>query len=929
MKILLLHGIRDLQSLRRTTLNQSFCLLKHAPEHEYTLHCFGQTVGSELRERDFDAIVIDTTFLWYRWARPRSVLAELMEEYQFVGDSHAAKVALPQDDYDHAEILDQWLAAWRVDAIFSPLAKHAALLFPLAALRARVLPCFAGHLDPADREIASCFNRPFEAREIDVGYRAAKLPAQFGRIGRVKSEIGQRFVQALGPNHGLRLDISIDPRGVLSGERWLHFLCNSRFTLGSASGSSLLDPQGRIMDAVRDYERDHPGASFEEIEAACFPGQDGERELAGIGPRNIETALAESCQILVPSAHLAPFEPNVHYISLASDCSNIADVRRQMRDTTLVKQRISAALELVCETPSFRTENLTQRILAEVERIRGCYSPAMSQSSDVLPSAYAMQSLLAEQKITLRLAEAEIDSASAAADSEKRSLNWKLSLRTGRFGGLREMLGVNDALLPFGVIDPSAPRTHGLRVYLLLRRARDCVGAARALFWQGRDLLPFVSSRVRKAVGLPSTQHRTITMLVADGRIDRRVLLSARSLHQAGWRVRVIASPHPDPRDDDQRMFPEIEIVRIVPSRYLINIHRIGARTSLGARGSEWHRVYPHYFHFLALAARHPAQIFVAHDLPVLASAIVAAQMFGSHVVYDAHELYPEQHHFKSEHVDALRHAEAALIGYADLVTTVNESIAHELAERYRIDQPAVILNAPAAAGGSLPLPRNTLIRDKLGLSVGHRILLFQGGLSPNRNLEALTRAIALVRQLEIVLVFLGPDGGKRRELEQIAGKLGLLGSRIYFLDPVPQDALLSWTAGADIGIIPYPPIDLNSRLCTPNKLFEFIVAEVPILANDLPELRRFVVGNGFGIVRSMRNPRAIASAIDEMMSSDPSAWRAALRARSEKFVWDLQGKEIVRLYELFRTSQLGETKEIASTSEITSATPTGRAVND
>ena len=66
-------------------------------------------------------------------------------------------------------------------------------------------------------------------------------------------------------------------------------------------------------------------------------------------------------------------------------------------------------------------------------------------------------------------------------------------------------------------------------------------------------------------------------------------------------------------------------------------------------------------------------------------------------------------------------------------------------------------------------------------------------------------------------------------------------GSRIHFLDPVSQDELLSWTAGADIGIVPYPPIDLNSRLCTPNKLFEFIVAEVPILANDLPELRRFV----------------------------------------------------------------------------------------
>ena len=51
----------------------------------------------------------------------------------------------------------------------------------------------------------------------------------------------------------------------------------------------------------------------------------------------------------------------------------------------------------------------------------------------------------------------------------------------------------------------------------------------------------------------------------------------------------------------------------------------------------------------------------------------------GSWLVYDAHELYPEQHHFKPEYVDALSRAEADLIGYADLVTTVNEFIAEEI----------------------------------------------------------------------------------------------------------------------------------------------------------------------------------------------------------------------------------------------------------
>ena len=56
------------------------------------------------------------------------------------------------------------------------------------------------------------------------------------------------------------------------------------------------------------------------------------------------------------------------------------------------------------------------------------------------------------------------------------------------------------------------------------------------------------------------------------------------------------------------------------------------------------------------------------------------------------------------------------------------------------------------------------------------------------------------------------------------------------------------------------------------------------------------------------------------MMSSDPSAWRAALRARSREFVWDLQGKEVVRLYERFGTPRPAALNETASASDIASA---------
>jgi glycosyltransferase involved in cell wall biosynthesis len=516
-----------------------------------------------------------------------------------------------------------------------------------------------------------------------------------------------------------------------------------------------------------------------------------------------------------------------------------------------------------------------------------------------------------------KAARRNVDEPNVAGPPIDNSPNWSFTPRAGRI--LREMLGVNEAILRDGSVAAPIRHKYRARVYLMLRSAWDRMvflrrnlGPSALTIFRGA-LVRFRRAlrRVRRVLGLPSAPRRTVTMLVADDRIDRRVLLSARSLHRAGWRVRVIAVPYPGPTDEDQCAFPEIEIHRISWNQAP---DLVEDGSELAARGQEWNEVYPGYFHFLDMALRYPARLFVAHDLPVLASAVVAAQTLGADVAYDAHELYPEQHHFKPEYVDILGRAEAELIPHAELVTTINPSIAEEMAKRYRIKQPAVILNAPAASPNASPVQRSSRLRDRLGLADRERVLLFQGRLSAHRNLEALVRAMAFVRAPEVVLVFLGPDGGKRGELEQIAREGGLLGSRIHFLDPVSQDELQSWTAAADVGIVPYPPIDLNSRLCTPNKLFEFIVAEVPILANDLPELRRFVVENGFGIARSMHNPATIAAAIDEVMSADPSAWRAALHARSAEFVWDLQGDEVVRLYERFRTSRPGGLQDIVPT---------------
>ncbi|WP_298274379.1 hypothetical protein [uncultured Bradyrhizobium sp.] len=366
MRILILHELDNLASARRTSINHAFALVKYAPEHEYTLHSARQPVTARLREQAFDVIILDTTFLCWRWARPKSLwLDRLLDAYDFVARSDAVKVALPQDEYDHTEILDAWLADWKVDLIYSACYDHHHEFYPRAGKSARALEALTGYVDDADIGLMQRFAVPFRDRKIDVGYRARALPAYFGRVGQLKAELGDRFRSRMA-DRKLHLDISTQARDALVGDAWLRFLGNSKFTLGCESGSSLLDARGEIRERVERQLQRNPKASFEELERTCFPGQDMRQVFTGAGPRLFEAAIARSCQILTPGNYAGVLNPGEHYIALAPDCSNADSVYEQMQDDDANEARIEACYRALVDDPKFRYRNFVAGLLAEI-----------------------------------------------------------------------------------------------------------------------------------------------------------------------------------------------------------------------------------------------------------------------------------------------------------------------------------------------------------------------------------------------------------------------------------------------------------------------------------------------------------------------------------------------------------------------------------
>lgn len=406
------------------------------------------------------------------------------------------------------------------------------------------------------------------------------------------------------------------------------------------------------------------------------------------------------------------------------------------------------------------------------------------------------------------------------------------------------------------------------------------------------------------------TAKPSILMLCNDRQIDRRILLQADSLEEAGWQVRILAMPLDEPAEDDPRVSRVGQAASQTATREnrVLSVYRF-VRRYLSMNGGvmrvlkamAWRFLVDQERFYLRLfldeARQMRADVVVAHDLPMLAVGRALAAEFCARLVYDSHELYCEQEFSRAQGrnwaVIEQRH-----IGACDLVITVNPSIARELERRYHLNEVQVIHNAERALPSA---PRSWYLHDRFAIDRSHAILLFQGGLSAGRHLPELIDAMALVKCQTVHLVLLG-DGQLGEALRTQIKRLGLE-KRVFLHPAVPQRDLLEITAAADAGVIPYQAICLNNFYCTPNKLFEFIAAGLPILASDLPELRRIVSGNEIGRVADLSSVPSMANSIDSFFKDygQLQLWRETLSRVRQQVNWQVEGARLRALYECFR----------------------------
>lgn len=267
---------------------------------------------------------------------------------------------------------------------------------------------------------------------------------------------------------------------------------------------------------------------------------------------------------------------------------------------------------------------------------------------------------------------------------------------------------------------------------------------------------------------------------------------------------------------------------------------------------------------------------------------LIAGYLFRrhAHIIYDAHELLPE----------SLEGPRKLIWGFLErmMVPACHAYIQPEknrlayFAKKYGLPENTIALveNFPL---GKYPFSGRNRLRERFGIPMEKRIVLYTGLLGSGREIENMIQAMTLVNA-RFVLVLLGPTfKGYDQELDALVAKLGLQ-ERIKLHPAIPNVEMLDHINSGDIGLIFYKNTNLNNFWCASNKLYEFILCGKPVITNDYPGLKEVVEKNCLGACLSDSTPELIAEAVNAVADMKP------VQAHSP-YVWERQEETYLGLF--------------------------------
>jgi len=285
------------------------------------------------------------------------------------------------------------------------------------------------------------------------------------------------------------------------------------------------------------------------------------------------------------------------------------------------------------------------------------------------------------------------------------------------------------------------------------------------------------------------------------------------------------------------------------------------------------------------------ADVMVANDLDTLPAVYLASRVKSKPVIYDAHEYFTGS--FEMRDSPFVRRfwerIEKRILPRLQYFMTVNDSIAGLYKEKYGID--AVVVRNFARYRKSFPntlkLPR--FLQDR-------KYFIIQGtGLNRGRGVE---EAVLAMKQMEdCLLVIVGR--GLALEYTKKMIQDNNLQEKVILLETLPYEELMIITSSAAAGLSLDKPLGENYLYSLPNKISDYIMAGIPIIAGDLPEVASIIRKYETGIVCKSIEPDSIAQCMNRLLNEDCLSKK--LKENTEKaameLCWEMEEERVIALY--------------------------------
>ena len=178
------------------------------------------------------------------------------------------------------------------------------------------------------------------------------------------------------------------------------------------------------------------------------------------------------------------------------------------------------------------------------------------------------------------------------------------------------------------------------------------------------------------------------------------------------------------------------------------------------------------------------------------------------------------------------------------------------------------------------------------------RIISYHGIVVPSRGIEIAIEMIEKMDDCGLIVVGYAMSEDYLDSLKKMVAEKGL-SDKVLFLGAVNNSDLWKYIGAADLSILMLPPVSASYYYSLPNKLFEAIQSETPLIASDFPEIRAIINKYKVGVLAEWDNIDDIVSKAETLLSDDASynEFKKNVTAAKEELCWENERRVLEGIY--------------------------------